>query len=53
MKIIINHLEKYPLITEKCKDYKLFRQAFHIMEHQEHLTVDGLHKFVAIKASMN
>ena len=53
LKVIINHFDKYPLITEKCSDFKLFKQAFHLIERQEHLTVEGLCKIVALKASMN
>jgi len=28
LKVIINHFEKYPLITQKRADYELFKQAF-------------------------
>ena len=50
---IIKHFDKYPLITQKRADYELFKQAFKLMERGEHLTQAGLHKIVAIKASMN
>ena len=51
--VIIEHFEKYPLITQKRADYELFKQAFHLFELKEHLTYEGLCKIVAIKASMN
>ena len=53
LKIIIDHFEKFPLITQKCADYELWKQVYYLMERGEHLTLDGLHKIVAIKASMN
>ena len=51
--VIIEHFNKYPLITQKWADYELFKQAFYIVKNKEHLTMEGLHNIVAIKASMN
>jgi hypothetical protein len=53
LKVIINHFEKYPLITQKQADYELFKKAVELMEQKEHLTLEGLRKIVAIRASMN
>ena len=53
LKKIFNHFEKYPLITEKWPDYELFKQVFDLILKKEHLTIQGLRKIVAIKASMN
>lgn len=53
LKVIINHFDKYTLITDKCSDFKLFKQAFQLMERQSHLTIEGLCKIVAIKAAVN
>nr|QBM31520.1 hypothetical protein [Arthrobotrys musiformis]QBM31596.1 hypothetical protein [Arthrobotrys musiformis] len=53
LKIIINHFDKYPLITQKLIDYKLFKQALDLISLKEHLTIKGLRKIVAIKASIN
>lgn len=50
---IINHFDNYPLITQKYADYTLFKRAHLIMLNKEHLTKDGLEKFVQIKASIN
>ena len=50
---VINHLEKYPLITKKHADYVLFKKIFQIMKRKEHLTPEGLRKIVAFKAAMN
>ena len=53
LNVIINHFYKYPLITDKCYYFKLFKQAFHLTERQSHLTLEGFSKIVAIKAAMN
>jgi hypothetical protein len=51
--VIIDHFEKYPLISQKRADYILFKQAVELILRGEHLTAEGLNKIVAIKASMN
>lgn len=48
---IINHFDKYPLISQKRADFELFKQVFLI--NKEHLTIEGLQKIVAIKYSIN
>jgi hypothetical protein len=55
LKVIINHFDKYGLITQKRADYELFKQAVELMEprRDEHLTPEGLAKIVALRASMN
>ncbi len=51
--IVIKFLDKHPLITKKHADYLLFKLAINLVLNKEHLTVEGLNKIVAIKASMN
>ena len=51
--VIVNHFEKYPLITEKKCDFLLFKQVFNFVLNKEHLTKEGICKIVAIKASLN
>lgn len=53
LKIIINHLDLYPLKTQKLSDYILFKEALNLIFNKEHLTLPGLLKIVAIKSSMN
>ena len=53
LKVIINHLDKYPLLTKKSADYLLFKQSVDLIEKKEHLTMTGLLKLVSIKASLN
>lgn len=50
---IINHIDKFPLITQKQADFELFRQAYEIFKCRKHLTRDGLRKILSIKATMN
>lgn len=51
--VIIDHFDKYPLITQKLADYILFKRVLELMNRQEHLILEGLNKVVAIKASIN
>ena len=51
--IIINLLDQCPLITQKYADYLLFKQAYFIIKNKEHLSEQGVRKFVSIKASEN
>lgn len=50
---IINHLDKYPLITQKRADYLLFKSAFEIISRKEHLTPEGFREILSIKAAIN
>ena len=51
--VIINHFDKYPLITKKQADYLLFKMAVSLINNKEHLKEEGLLKIIAIKSSLN
>jgi hypothetical protein len=51
--VIIPHFDKYPLLTHKRADFELFKPVANLMNRKEHLTTEGLHKIVSIKASIN
>jgi len=53
LQVIIDHFDKYPLITQKFADYNLFKQAFNLILNKEHLTMEGLKRLAAIKGSLN
>ena len=53
LKVILEHLDKYPLRTQKQSDYLALKLVYLIIKNKEHLTPEGLRKIVAIKASMN
>jgi len=52
--VIIDHFDKYPLISQKWADYQLFNQAFEIINRKEHLNPKGIQKkIVNLKVYMN
>lgn len=51
--MIVDHLDKYPLISAKIVDYLLFKECFNIIKLKEHLSEQGLLKLIGIKASLN
>lgn len=53
LEFIINHFEKYPLISAKYCDYLLFKECFEIIKQKKHLTSEGLLQLVALKSSLN
>jgi len=53
LQVIVDHFDKYPLITQKLSDYLLFKQVFELIKNKEHLTIEGLNKIEGIKASLN
>ena len=53
LEVIINHFDKYPLITHKWSDYELFKIVFLKIKTKEHLELEGFKQLVAIRASIN
>jgi hypothetical protein len=51
--VIIPHFYKYPLLTQKQADFELFKRLIELMNLKEHLTTEGLHKILSIRASIN
>lgn len=51
--VVITHFDNYPLITQKLADYIIWKKIILMMEQKEHLTLEGLEKIVALKASLN
>lgn len=51
--VILNHLEKFPLITKKSVDYSLFKEAIMLIKNKEHLNIEGFNKILSLRASMN
>jgi hypothetical protein len=51
--IIISHFDKYPLLSQKLADYKLFKDGILLIKNKEHLNKEGFIKVLCIKASMN
>jgi len=53
LQVIINHFDKYPLVTEKASDFLIFKQCFKIIKQREHLTENGLLKLIGLKSSLS
>ena len=53
LQVIVNHFDKYPLVTAKVSDFVLFKQCFEMIKNGEHLTEEGLLKIVTLKSSIN
>jgi hypothetical protein len=53
LSIIIDHFNKYPLLTQKQADYLLFKKTFEKLKNKEHLTMLGLGEILSIKNAMN
>ena len=51
--IILDHFDKYPLLSQKCADYRLFKDAITLIKNKEHLSSKGIKKILGIRASMN
>ena len=45
LETVINHFQKFPLITKKRADYKLFKMVIITIKRKEHLTYEGLRNY--------
>jgi len=50
---LIKHLDNYPLLTQKAADFILFKEVVMLINEKAHLTIEGLHQIINIKASMS
>jgi len=53
LQIIIDHFDKYPLVTAKHSDFILFKECFKIIKTGEHLTEEGFLKVLALRSNLN
>nr|AYE93234.1 LAGLIDADG homing endonuclease [Termitomyces sp.]AYE93258.1 LAGLIDADG homing endonuclease [Termitomyces sp.] len=53
LQVIVDHFDKYQLISAKVSDYLLFKQCFELIKKGEHLTEEGVLQLVRIKSSLN
>ena len=51
--IIILHFEKYTLITNKYKDFIIFKQIVSLMLENKHTNLEGLKEILEYRASLN
>ena len=50
---VIEHFDKYPLITQKQADYLIWREIIMMMQRKEHITQEGLLTIISLRASLN
>jgi hypothetical protein len=50
---IIDHFDKYPLLTQKRTDFEFFKKIFIMMNNKEHVTLEGFREIIAIRSSLN
>jgi hypothetical protein len=53
LNIIIPHFTKYPLLTQKAADFKLFVEIVKLVSESAHLNKAGLEQIVNIKSNLN
>jgi len=51
--VIIPHFELYSLLTKKRADFLLFKLAIELIRQKEHKKIEGIHRLIGIKASLN
>lgn len=51
--IIVNHIQNYPLLTQKYSDFILFEKGLEIVKAKGHLTQEGIEKLISLKVSLN
>ncbi len=50
---VIPHFERYPLLSGKAKDFKLFKRVCLLMEKGKHTTFTGLKEITRLAFQMN
>lgn len=51
--VIIPHFLKYPLLTQKIINFRLFCLIINKINNKEHLNIKGVKKIISIRASLN
>jgi len=53
LQIIVDHFNKYPLVSAKLPDFLLFEQCFELIQQKQHLTQQGFEQILALKYNLN
>lgn len=53
LQVIVDHFNKYPIISAKVSDFLLFKNCYDLIQKKQHLTPEGLEKIVALKCNLN
>ena len=51
--MVINDFDKFPLKTNKLKNYTSFKKAYYIIKNKEHLNPEGFNEILKLKSGMN
>jgi len=52
-RVLIPHLDKYPLLTSKYLNYLTFKKAIKMLENKADLTLQGIEKLKNMASQMN
>jgi len=53
LNVIIPFFDRYPFLSKKGVDFKLFKEIVYMLNNKEHLTLEGLKKILSLRASLN
>ena len=53
LNMVTDHLDRYPLCSQKAADYILFKKVLAILKTKSHLSIEGLYEVINLKASIN
>lgn len=53
LQVIIEHFNKYPLVSVKVSDFLLFQQCYNLIKQNLHLTSAGLEEIISLKYNLN
>jgi LAGLIDADG endonuclease len=53
LQIIIDHFDRYPLLSVKASDYILFKECYNLIIKKQHLTSKGFEKILSLKYNLN
>ena len=51
--VLLSHFQKFPLLSDKQKDFELFSKVCDLVTQKEHLSSNGLKKIVDLAFQMN
>ena len=53
LQVIIDHFNKYPLVSAKRSDFLLFEECYNLIKQKQHLSLEGLEKILAFRYNLN
>ena len=53
IQVIINHFDRFPLLSVKASDYILFKECYNLIMQKQHLNPKGFEKILSLKYNLN